>query len=110
MESKIVFGKETKEVTTDSTNETVVKGVGENDLITVGTKDLNEKDEEEDFSLKDLNDKELDKFCHAITHWQIRASYKLVETILGKNARYEDKKKLTTQILEEKFNYIEKLL
>ena len=79
-------------------------------MVTTGTKDLNEKDEEEDFSLKDLNDKELDKFCHAITHWQIRASYKLVETILGKNARYEDKKKLTTQILEEKFNYIEKLL
>ena len=96
MESKIVCGKETKEATTDSTNETVVKGVGENDLITVGTKDLNEK--------------ELDKFCHAITRWQIRTSHELAETILGKNARYEDKKKLTTQILEEKVNYIEKLL
>ena len=87
MESKIVFGKETKEAATDSTNETVVKGVGENDLITVGTKDLNEKDEEEDFSLKDLNEKEFDEFCHAITRWQIR-TYQFAKTILGKNPSY----------------------
>ena len=59
-------------------------------MITVGTKDLNEKDEEEDFSLKDLNEKELDKFCHAITRWQTRTSYELAETILRKNASYED--------------------
>ena len=110
MESKIVIGKEKKKATTSSTNKTVVKEVGENDLVTMGTKILNEKDEEEDFSLKDLNEKELDKFCHAITRWQIRTSCELAETILGKNARYEDKKKLTTQILEEKVNYIEKLL
>ena len=39
----------------------------------MGTKILNEKDEEEDISLKDLNEKEFDEFCHAITRWQIRA-------------------------------------
>ena len=38
----------------------------------MGTKILNEKDEEEDISLKDLNEKEFDEFCHAITRWQIR--------------------------------------
>ena len=39
----------------------------------MGTKILNEKDEEEDLSLKDLKDlKEFDEFCHAITRWQIR--------------------------------------
>ena len=79
-------------------------------MITVGTKDLNEKDEEEDFSLKDLNKKELDKVCHAITRWQTRTSYELAETILRKNASYEDQKKLTTQIFEEKVNYLDKLL
>ena len=84
MESKIVIGKEKKKATTSSTNKTVVKEVGENDLVTMGTKILNEKDEEEDFSLKDLNEKELDKFCHAITRWQIRTSHELAETILGK--------------------------
>ena len=73
MESKIVFGKEKKKATTSSTNKTVVKEVGENDLVTMGTKILNEKDEEEDLSLKDLKDlKEFDEFCHAITRWQIR--------------------------------------
>ena len=56
MESKIVFGK-VKEARTDYTSETVVKEVKENDLVTVGTKDLNEKNEGEDFSLKDLNEK-----------------------------------------------------
>ena len=38
----------------------------------MGTKILNEKDEEEDFFLKDLNEKEFGEFCHAITRWQIR--------------------------------------
>ena len=50
MESKIVIGKEKKKATTSSTNKTVVKEVGENDLVMMGTKILNEKDEEEDFS------------------------------------------------------------
>ena len=50
-------------------------------MVTTGTKDLNEKDEEEDFSLKDLNEEELDEFCHAIT----LTFYELAETILGKN-------------------------
>ena len=49
-------------------------------MVTTGTKDLNEKDEEEDFSLKDLNEEELDEFCHAIT----LTFYELAETILGK--------------------------
>ena len=101
---------EKKEATTDSTNETVVKEAGKNDLITVGTKDLNEKDKEEDFSLKDLNEKELDKFCHDITRWQTRTSYELAEIILRKNASYEDQKKLATQTFEEKVKYLDKLL
>ena len=91
MESKIVFGKEKKKATTSSTNKTVVKEVGENDLVTMGTKILNEKDEEEDISLKDLNEKEFDEFCHAVTRWQIRA-YQFAKTILGKNSGYGDKK------------------
>ena len=72
MESKIVLGKEKKKDKTSSTNKNVVKKVRENDLVTMRTKILNEKDEEEDFSLKDLNEKEFDEFCHAITRWQIR--------------------------------------
>ena len=49
-------------------------------MVTVVTKDLNEKDEEEDFSLKDLNEEELDEFYHANT----LTFYELVKTILGK--------------------------
>ena len=110
MESKIVIGKEKKKAATSSTNKTVVKEVGENDLVTMGTKILNEKDEEEDFSLKDLNEKEFDEFCHAITRWQIR-TYQFAKTILGKNPSYRDKKnKVTTQIFKEKVKYLEKLL
>ena len=58
----------------------------------MGTKILNEKDEEEDISLKDLNEKEFDEFCHAITRWQIR-TYQFAKTILGKNFSYGDQKK-----------------
>ena len=54
MESKILFGKAKQEATTDFTNEIVLKEVGENDLVTVGTNDLNERDEEEGFCLKHL--------------------------------------------------------
>ena len=79
-------------------------------MITVGTKDLNEKDKEEDFSLKDLNEKELNKFCHDITRWQTRTSYELAQIILRKNVSYEDQKKLATQIFEEKVKYLDKLL
>ena len=80
MENKIVLGKEKKKGTTDFDNETVVTEIGENALVTVGTKDLNEKDEEEDFSLKDLNEEELDEFYHANT----LTFYELVKTISGK--------------------------
>ena len=63
--------------------------------------DLNNEDEF-DFSFKDLDEKELYAFCHAITSWQIIASYQLAEELWGSDANFEDKKKLTNEIFEKK--------
>ena len=76
----------------------------------VGRKDLNEKGEEKDFSLKGLNEKRV--------AWILICYYSLADKNFlwtcwdnfRKNSSYEDKKKLSTQIFEEKVNYLEKLL
>ena len=54
--------------------------------------DFNNKDEL-DFSFKDLDDKELDAFCHAVTSWQIMTSYQLAEELLGSDDNFEDRKR-----------------
>ena len=40
--------------------------------------DLNNEDEL-DFSFKDLDEKELDAFCHAVTSWQVMTSDNLLK-------------------------------
>ena len=52
--------------------------------------DLNNEDEL-DFSFKDLDEKELDAFCHAVTSWQVMTSDQLAEELLGNGATFEDK-------------------
>ena len=90
MENKTFFGKEKKKAATDST-ESVAEEVGKNDLINDLVKnDSSSKDLNEDFLLKDLNGKDLDAFCHAMTRWQIRTSYGLAET-LREDATFEEK-------------------
>ena len=65
-------------------------------------------EDELDFSFKDLDEKKLYAFCHAITSWQIITSYQLAEEILGSDANFEDKKKFTNEIFEKKrTSYIE---
>ena len=73
------------------------------------SRDLNE-DFEIDFLLKDLNEEDLDTFCHAIIRWQIRTSYELAETLFGKDASHKEQKKLKTEILKEKVSELEKML
>ena len=52
--------------------------------------------------MKDLNEKDLDAFSHAMTRWQIRTSYELAEKLLGEDATFEEKQKLTAEIFEKK--------
>lgn len=51
-------------------------------------------EEKPDFLFKDLQEGELDSFCHAIANWQLTMSYLLAKGIFGENVNYEDNKKL----------------
>lgn len=95
MENKAVLNKlKTIKKAIESTDEIVIEEVSKNDLakndlVETGfsLKDLKNEDEL-DFSLKGLTKNELDAFCHAITHWQLRTSYELPEELLDNNTTY----------------------
>lgn len=120
MENKaVVFNKEKtiKESTVESTAKTTIEKVEKNVSDEVGKNDLPKSDfsfldedkDKVDILLKDLNEDQLDAFCHAIIHWQLKTSYQLAEELLGNDTSYEDKK-LTDQIFEQKNSLLEKLI
>ena len=70
--------------------------------------DLNNEDEL-DFSFKDLDRKEFDAFCHAITSWHIMTSYQLAEELLSSDANFDNKKDLQMKSLKKKKFLIQKI-